>query len=162
MKNLLTITCLPLALLAALPLAQGQTSASPEIEEILQRSDQVLSAQVVDILPRWEGGLILSRITLRQIDCIHGECRDELMYYEVLGGQLDGVVQVIAEMPVPAIGVEVVVMVEEHSSSSPGEDTIWLYFPENESRTDNGNKSVVLMRRIPTEVLRRFVEAVNR
>ncbi|RMG20361.1 MAG: hypothetical protein D6729_03035 [Deltaproteobacteria bacterium] len=96
--------------LAALPaLAHAAGHASVPVEEYFREAEIVLRGTVLGVEARWEGGLIMSRVTLATAECFKGEC-PFTTHFEQLGGELDGLVQSVAGVRPLVPGEEVVVM----------------------------------------------------
>lgn len=96
-----------LALFAALTLlsttAAAQESIAP-LQRALRSADVIMEAELVEVRPRWVEGLIVSEIRARPTRCVLGSCPSRDLRFEVLGGELDGVVQVISGSTVHRAG----------------------------------------------------------
>lgn len=64
-------------------------------------------ATVVRAAPRWEGGLVVTRLVLRPTACHVDRCPVDDVAVEVYGGSAGGVTQVVGHGIVPRVGVEV-------------------------------------------------------
>lgn len=80
----------------------------------LEHADVIAETEVVDARSRWEGGLVVTTVSARVTRCIRGSCPSETIRYEVPGGEIDGVVQVVSGSLVPRIGHAMVLLLERH------------------------------------------------
>jgi uncharacterized protein (TIGR02266 family) len=63
-------------------------------------------ATVIAASSRWEGGLIVTRLTVKTVECHGGDCPDEASL-EVLGGSAEGLTQIVGHHAVPDVGASI-------------------------------------------------------
>jgi hypothetical protein len=58
----------------------------------------------------------VTTVTAEVVSCLRGRCPSSTVSYEVPGGEIDGVVQVVSGSRVPRVGQAMVLLLEQHSS----------------------------------------------
>jgi uncharacterized protein (TIGR02266 family) len=86
------------------PIAAGAAhlGTSAPANRLLADADVV--ATVVRAQPRWEGGLVVTRLVLRPTECHLASCPSDDVAVEVFGGAMDGLTQVVGHGTVPRAG----------------------------------------------------------
>ncbi len=105
------VTCAMAVVVGAslIPRPAGATeTARISLEAHLRSADVVLRGRVLGVEAHWEGGLIMSRVTVATAECFKGDCPFTAQV-EQLGGELDGLVQTVAGVRPLQPGEEVVV-----------------------------------------------------
>jgi uncharacterized protein (TIGR02266 family) len=88
------------ALVAGITPAGSSRAASAA--HLFERADVV--ATVTAATPRWEGGLLVTRLSLRPTACHVADCPTNDVALEVYGGTVDGLTQVVGHGIVPRVG----------------------------------------------------------
>lgn len=112
----------------------GQTS-SDTLMEAVEIADVIAEAEITNIQARWEGGLVVSTVSARITSCIRGEILQETVNYEVLGGEIDGVVQVVSGSAVPRIGQAMVLLLTTGESGLQPMSSTFSALPIVEDRS---------------------------
>lgn len=95
----------------------AQEVPSP-IFTVLSATDVIAEAEIIAVHSRWRGGFIVSEVTVEIVECVHGQCPSQVASFEVAGGEIDGIVQVISGSRVPREGQEIVLLLVQTPSSS--------------------------------------------
>ncbi len=90
----------------------------PLLMEALAFADVIAEAEIIDVQARWEGGLVVSTISTEITTCVKGQCPQEVVRFDILGGEIDGVVQVVSGSQVPQLG-QAMVLVFSQSPDQP-------------------------------------------
>ena len=101
----------------------GATSYPPvTFDELITRADVIFVGEVVDVRPYTQstrdGEIIKTRVVFRVADPLWGT-KSTLETFDFLGGEIDGVVMRVAEMPRFAVGDRRVVFARRGRSINP-------------------------------------------
>lgn len=62
------------------------------LEDLAVRATDIVQGTVVELTPRWSGGIIVTDVTVEVTHCMKGPCLSESLEVQVFGGALDGYV----------------------------------------------------------------------
>src|SRR5580693_8527454 len=84
------------------------------------RAEVIARGQVVGTRSSWEGGLIVTHVTLRVESCVKGECNQGLEY-DTAGGRMGNLEQILGEEKPPSAGdrLEVYLTPRAHGGLRP-------------------------------------------
>ena len=108
------------ALVASLLLCSATDLEAQPANDGLMRAiaaaDVIVQAEVTDVQARWEGGLVISTVSAHVTSCLRGRCASEHVWYDVPGGEVDGVAQVVSGFQVPRRRQSLVLLLEWRTS----------------------------------------------
>lgn len=96
--------------------ANAQDGPSP-IVTLLASTDVIVEAEIVAVHTRWQEGFVVSEVVVEITHCVHGQCPREVVSFQVVGGEIDGIVQVVSGSRVPRVGQEMVLLLAQTVSS---------------------------------------------